>query len=304
MFGFFRNRSGMKQEELAQRLSMELGREFSPAMIGKYELGTSMFSAETLKALARILGVSSDELLGGSAPRVWWEYNPQIVESVTLERQDTGSYGPQRMHEHVAFLRDMLLAPMEEENREMRKVLANVKSRVLELGKELGSVEDRPTRIGPDSDEIGLRIRYYRKRAGLTTNELASVISKGMGKNYSANLIAKYEKGFVRVGANVTAFLTKVFGISSDELLGLVSAEVDISGLLDFTDIVPTDTGSIRDLDLGSCSYGELKEHLSELYDVGDALAQESLRLKNRSLRLDSLLEFLQRERTSSGDNG
>ncbi len=69
-----RRKAGLSQAQLAQRLRI------SPSAMGMYEQGRREPSMETLVALAREFGVSTDFLLTGTHP------DPDRLEEVMLRR--------------------------------------------------------------------------------------------------------------------------------------------------------------------------------------------------------------------------
>lgn len=88
-----RKRSGLSLNEIADRLNSEYGASTNKGMLSKYENGIHEPSASTIFCLGRILGVSSDYILGksddmlpyisrqelnnqGQAIKVFTRYNP------------------------------------------------------------------------------------------------------------------------------------------------------------------------------------------------------------------------------------
>ena len=71
-----RREAGLSQAELAHRL------QISPSAIGMYEQGRREPSMETVVALARVFGVSTDYLLTG-CPR---EQEQQLLQELLLSR--------------------------------------------------------------------------------------------------------------------------------------------------------------------------------------------------------------------------
>ena len=70
-----------------------------------------------------------------------------------------------------------------------------------------------------DYCELGQKIRKCRRRQGLSQEDLAKKVG------ISAAHISRIENGNTKVSIPVFARLVWVLGVSSDELLGIVSGE-------------------------------------------------------------------------------
>ena len=64
-----------------------------------------------------------------------------------------------------------------------------------------------------EAKNLGKRIRFYRKKAGLTQSALAAIIQRG------ANTIPRWERGEILPKAQNIPLLAKALGITSSELL-------------------------------------------------------------------------------------
>ena len=77
------------------------------------------------------------------------------------------------------------------------------------------------------SDQVlANNIRYYRKKLGLKAQELADLVYISNGRQ-----IYKWESGEARPGYESLFALSKVFGVSTDILLGYVNTSYDAVNL-------------------------------------------------------------------------
>ena len=104
-----RRDAGMSQAELAKRL------QISPSAIGMYEQGRREPSAETLVAIARELGTSTDYLLTGRAAT---QAESEALQRLLLnrvdaagKRQDARPGTPLSRQELAALFAALLLEP-------------------------------------------------------------------------------------------------------------------------------------------------------------------------------------------------
>lgn len=286
----------MSLTEFSQGLSVELGRNISEKKVAGYETGEAKLKADTLRAMAVILGVSSDELLGLPHARRWQTYHPHVAASVSIDREDYGTYSRPELYATILRFRDGILKSMVLENKGLRGLLVFSQEKVLDLMETLRKRKVHTVDEGPRGDGIGARMRYYRQRADLTMGRLAAALSDCMDKGYNTNMVTKYELGEVMLSAQMIKCLTGILNVTSDELLGLAHEDDRINGLLDFGDIAVADTDAIGQDVSQRERKQKLLDRLSLLYDTGDALAREGMHLRNRSLQLSSLIRSLERE--------
>lgn len=67
----------------------------------------------------------------------------------------------------------------------------------------------------PTEEEIGQRIARLRKERGITQAQLANKLGVSQGN------ISDYERGAVRLSIQLVVEIARLFGISTDELLGV-----------------------------------------------------------------------------------
>lgn len=68
-------------------------------------------------------------------------------------------------------------------------------------------------------EPLGERLARLRKERGLTQVELAEMLGTVQP------VVSDYERGLLRLNAEVIIQLSKIFGVSADELLGIESAK-------------------------------------------------------------------------------
>ncbi len=289
MIRIFRKNLGLSIEGLADLLSGELGRKITKDLMRRYELGINQFTVETLIAVAKVLEVSTDELLGLPVP--WWKQGyVDIVSEMGLQHKDINKLSGDGLREEMVRVNDMVLRYIVNENTKLRTVLESVEMKIHGLIRTSRPMEP----MVPES--IGPRIRHFREYAGLSMDEFARALSGHMEKTYSTDLVGKYERGEIRkVFGNVAAAMAKVLEISLDELLGVDFWSGRIDGLLDFGDIEPTVVDLEKNRDLRRYTKQELKVLLSELYTIGNALMKENMLLKDRYMKLNQITEHIVR---------
>lgn len=66
-----------------------------------------------------------------------------------------------------------------------------------------------------DDETIGNRLREFRRRRGLTQEEVADELG------LTQSLVSQYERGEIRMVATLIAAFAKLLRVSADEILGL-----------------------------------------------------------------------------------
>lgn len=72
-----------------------------------------------------------------------------------------------------------------------------------------------PRQHSPDTDSIGKRLALLRKARGITQAELAASLGVSQAS------ISEYERDVFRLNSDLIISLTRILGVSADELLGI-----------------------------------------------------------------------------------
>ncbi|MBL6446749.1 helix-turn-helix domain-containing protein [Fulvivirga sp. 29W222] len=128
-----------------------------------------------------------------------------------------------------------------------------------------------------------LRLREIRERKGLNQEHLAAELSKRTGISFTRNQISQYENGRNQPKLELLPVFMDILGVSAEALLGLPEHE----SKNDIVQLDITTSTGIRRKDVNSLSKPELKQALTEVYDLADKLIEENMRLKDIVLKIN-----------------
>lgn len=203
-----RKKLGLSQEELAEKLNI------SQKSISKYERGDRRPSYEVLVLMAALFDVTTDYLLGEEICMVGTKIaelrkgsgmtQENLAEALNISRSTLAGYEAENKHPPYRTL-----VKIAKYFGVSIYYLMGITDRLL------GEEEPEETSI----TDCGSIIKELRKEAGMTQEELGEKL--GVIKQ----TVCAWEKGISKVGNDTLITLSRLFGVTTDYLLGLTEGE-------------------------------------------------------------------------------
>ena len=127
-----------------------------------------------------------------------------------------------------------------------------------------------------------LQLKEIRVKEGLNQEHLAAELSKRTGTSFTRNQISQYETGKNQPRLELLPVFMDILDVSAEALLGLPEHESKD----DIVQLDITESTGIRRKDVNNLSKPELKQTLTDVYDLADKLIEENMRLKDIVLRI------------------